>query len=272
VVPPNAAIPRAPTTDAQPNTHGPSTTAQPALGALPAKPGPTLNAAGTLDVGHGKAHGRGTGHHGSPAMSLVLPGHDPKPTDGEPGDGGQPPFDQDPSETLKRPKLNKFRSKELSSNVMRLSDNNPPSIRRIGRPPNTPNKWTPEYIDSVVADMQQYTDDTDYPTEAEFCYTRSIHPQRLRESPVLRDARDMMLAKRQAMVIRRGMNLGPGEGALGSFIARLSANAGIFSLVDKQEVTGNEGMPLAIGMIKRVIVDDAASAKRVEPEGEADGE
>ena len=142
----------------------------------------------------------------------------------------------------------------------------PVVVRRKGRRPNTPDKWTSDFILHIAAEMEKYTEESEFPTEAEFCYMYGVHPQRFCESAILTNARDMMMAKRQAVTIKRGMKLEPGEGALGSFLARISANAGIFSLVDKQELTGRDGMPVAIASIKRVIVDDATAAKRVDEE------
>lgn len=121
--------------------------------------------------------------------------------------------------------------------------------RKPGRPRNTPDKWTPEFIASVIADMEKYTEETRFPTECEFCYTRGIHVQRLRECPELRDAAVMMLAKRQAMVINRGLRLGQGDGPLGAFLLRMSVNAGPFSMVDKHDV----GLSGSLGV---TIVDD----------------
>jgi hypothetical protein len=95
--------------------------------------------------------------------------------------------------------------------------------------------WTPEHIAEVAADILAYAESSLFPTEAEFCYTRGIAYQRLVEFPELRAAKEMMFAKRQAMTIRRGLRLGIGEGALGSFLAKLAGNAGPFSLTEKTE-------------------------------------
>jgi hypothetical protein len=125
----------------------------------------------------------------------------------------------------------------------------PPPIKRgVGRPP-VPIVWTPEYIQQVVEDMEKYTDETDFPTEAEFCYTRQIRYQRLNEHEELRAAKEMMFAKRQAMLIRRGLSLGMGEGPLGAFISRIASQAGPFSITEKQELAHS-------GSIGVQIVDD----------------
>ena len=114
--------------------------------------------------------------------------------------------------------------------------------QKVGRPKDVPGLWTPEYIAEVAALIRAYVAESDYPTEAEFCYVYDIRYQRLNEFPELRDAKDLIFAKRQAITIRRGMSLGVGEGALGSFMTKLAANAGDFSLTDKQEIAHSGGV------------------------------
>jgi hypothetical protein len=115
-----------------------------------------------------------------------------------------------------------------------MEPSNPlPIKKKMGRPFG-PILWTPEYIKAVVHDMEVYTESMDFPTESEYCYTRDIAYQRINEIPELRAAKEMMFAKRQAMIIRRGLTLGMGDGPLGSFLLRLAANAGPFSLTEKQ--------------------------------------
>ena len=118
-------------------------------------------------------------------------------------------------------------------------------VPTLGRPPNTPDKWTDEYVALVIADMERYINSTAYPTEAEFCYTRHIHPQRLNENAALREAKVMMQAKRQAKIIERGFALKPGEAPLCSFLRRMMSHAGPFSLTDKTEVDLNQGSDVA---------------------------
>lgn len=134
-------------------------------------------------------------------------------------------------------------------------DNMLPLKRPPGRPKGTADTWTPEFIQQVADEMEAYTAASEFPTEAEFCYTRGIHPQRLSEFQLLRDARDMLFAKRQAMTIRAGIRLGKGDGPKGSFLLKLAANAGALSLVDKSELTGKDGAPMEVATIKRVVVD-----------------
>lgn len=102
--------------------------------------------------------------------------------------------------------------------------------------PGRPVVWTAELVHQVAEDMRAYVASVDFPTLAEFCYTRGISPRRISDHPELIEAREMLQAKLQAMTINRGLKLGQGEGALGSFLLRMSANAGAFSLTEKQEL------------------------------------
>lgn len=104
-----------------------------------------------------------------------------------------------------------------------------------GRPLGTPQTWTPEYIQTVAEAMRRYIETTDVPTEARFCYDQKIHHQRLSDIPELRALRDWMFAKRQAVIVERGLMLKQGEGPLGSFYQKLMANAGPYSMVDRGE-------------------------------------
>lgn len=114
--------------------------------------------------------------------------------------------------------------------------------QKPGRPKDTPDLWTPAYIAEVADLIRQYVAESDYPTEAEFCYVYDIRFQRLCEFPELRAAKDLIFAKRQAITIRRGIGLGQGEGPLGSFLTKLSANAGDFSMTEKQEIAHSGGV------------------------------
>lgn len=113
-----------------------------------------------------------------------------------------------------------------------------------------PDEWPEDYVNIVKEDMQTYIDESDFPTEAEFCYTRGIGIKKVDQH--LKDMKELMAAKRQAMMIRRGWS---GDDPLGTFLTKLAANAGPFSLVDKHEIGGPDGDPIAINIIKRVVVD-----------------
>lgn len=137
---------------------------------------------------------------------------------------------------------NKPRVKGFSAADIPHDSSLPPIKRKPGRPKDTPDLWTPAYIAEVAALIRNYAEESDYPTEAEFCYVYDIRFQRLNEFPELKAAKEAIFAKRQAVTIRRGLALGQGEGALGSFLTKLSANAGDFSLTEKQEIAHSGGV------------------------------
>jgi hypothetical protein len=109
--------------------------------------------------------------------------------------------------------------------------------RGRGRPKDTPDVWTQAHIEEVAEKFWNYIESTDCPTEAEFCYLSLVAHQRLGEIPLLRQLKEFMFAKRQAYTTNRGLRLVQGDGPLGAFLAKLAANAGPFSLVDKSEST-----------------------------------
>lgn len=160
--------------------------------------------------------------------------------------GVQPPDDGRGAVLIDSP--HKLRNKDLTK--LRSVNEQPPMKRHGGGwPKGRPRLFTPEVIEALCNDLLAYADENEYPTEAEYCYTRGINFQRLNDIPALREAKDMMLAKRQAMLIRRGMTLTIGEGPLGAFISRMISHAGQFSMTEKQELTH-------AGSIGVQIVDD----------------
>jgi len=109
-----------------------------------------------------------------------------------------------------------------------------------------PQKWTEAQIVKVADDMAKYIDESDFPTLAEFCYIHGIYSARINESSILREMNDLLHAKCQAMIIRRGVTLGQGEGPLGQFLQKLAMNMGQFSLTDKSEVAHSGGVNLVL--------------------------
>jgi hypothetical protein len=110
--------------------------------------------------------------------------------------------------------------------------------------------WDDALVTKLNADMLDYVDASDFPTEAEYCYTRGLPVKKVKK--YLKASLEMMAAKRQAILIQRGWS---GDEPVGGFLTKLSANADDFSLVDKHEIGGNNGEPIAISLIKRVVVD-----------------
>lgn len=192
----------------------------------------------------------------SPAPSRArggLRGPYPKGTPSSRKPGGAPP----PQKPAK-----KSAKKRATTNPAAAA---PPPRR--GRPKNTPDVWTPEHINEVAQQLWDYIEATACPTEAEFCILHLVAHQRLGEIPELRMLKDFMFAKRQAFTVGRGLRLGHGDGPLGSFLAKLAANAGPFSLVDKSERTikdpaGGAFSHLSDDELKELIDDEITRRSR----------
>jgi hypothetical protein len=121
-----------------------------------------------------------------------------------------------------------------------------------------PEEWNEDLVKLMLSDLQSYVDESDFPTEAEFCYTRGVGIKKVKK--YLKDGLELMSAKRQAMLIRRGWS---GEEPVGTFLTKLSANADEFSLVDKHELGGPNGEPIPFTMIRRVVVGKDGKAADV---------
>jgi hypothetical protein len=134
--------------------------------------------------------------------------------------------------------------------------------RGRGRPKDTPDVWTEAHIEEVAEQMWHYIENTDCPIEAVFCYRYLVAHQRLGEIPLLRQLKEYMFAKRQAYTIGKGLELKQGDGPLGAFLAKLAANAGPFSLVDKSENTIRGGSRpfsnLSDAELEKIISDELA--------------
>ena len=104
-----------------------------------------------------------------------------------------------------------------------------------GRPKDSADVWTPEYRAELADKLWAYIEATACPTEAEFCIKYLVHPRRMSDIEELKELMPYLFAKRQAYTIRSGLTLKTGEGPRGAFLAKLAANAGQFSLVEKLE-------------------------------------
>jgi len=60
--------------------------------------------------------------------------------------------------------------------------------------------WTNEKIKKVVADMEEYTNETDIPIVAEFAYLNGFHRTQLYEHDGLTDALKRMITKKEAQL------------------------------------------------------------------------
>lgn len=98
-----------------------------------------------------------------------------------------------------------------------------------------PDVWTQEYLNEYVDAFSAYVAATPFPVVEEFCYLSGLSCQRINEHPELAAVKDRLYAKRQANTVRRGLALKPGESPLAGFLAKLAANAGPYSYVEKLE-------------------------------------
>lgn len=129
-------------------------------------------------------------------------------------------------------------------------ERNAPAAIALKRRDVVPEPWPEEYVAELAVDMLSYVDGADFPSEAEYCYSRGVTLRQLKTHDALQRVRELMDAKRQAMMIRRGWS---GDEPVGGFMTKLAANAGDHSLVDKHELSGPDGAPITL--IKRVVVD-----------------
>jgi hypothetical protein len=80
------------------------------------------------------------------------------------------------------------------------------------------------------------------PLVCEFCYLYKVSTQRFSEHKELQLAREELHAKAATFYARQGSGLMPGEGPRGQFIAKLAANVGPFSLIEKS-ISANADVP-----------------------------
>ncbi len=116
-----------------------------------------------------------------------------------------------------------------------------PDSKKTKRPQGRPEVWTKEYCSEIADLLFAYTEKTDYPSIADFCFKNNIRKQRLYEQPELEAERERLLAKKEACLEKLGRSLTKEQGSRGSFI--------IFALKqlgwkDKQEISGPDGAPL----------------------------
>lgn len=106
-----------------------------------------------------------------------------------------------------------------------------------GRPIDTPDIWTKEHLEEVAGWIYDYTEKTDLPSVAQFCFLYGVRHQRLGEFPELSEAREYLQAKR-AFVCDRDALLTTKETACRvSYYGRMAANVGPYSMTEKIEST-----------------------------------
>lgn len=107
--------------------------------------------------------------------------------------------------------------------------------RGAGRPKDTPDVWTPAHKLEVANWLFEYTDSVELPSVAEFCRLYGIRFQRLGEFEELAEGREYLQAKRASAIEKAAVSTVRETGCRVAFFARMAANTGVFSLVDKVE-------------------------------------
>jgi hypothetical protein len=97
--------------------------------------------------------------------------------------------------------------------------------KSVGRP----KEWTPERINALIVLIEQYTEETEIPILAEFCYKNNIYKQLLYDMPEFSDSIKKLISKKEAQLERKALT---GE---------VNVTTAIFSLKqlgwrDKQEI------------------------------------
>lgn len=74
--------------------------------------------------------------------------------------------------------------------------------KSVGRP----KEWTPERISGLIALIEQYTEETEIPILAEFCYKNNIYKQLLYDMPEFSDAIKKLISKKEAQLERKALS------------------------------------------------------------------
>lgn len=119
-------------------------------------------------------------------------------------------------------------------------------VSKVGRPPNTPNVWTPKHLAEVAGWIYEYADTARYPSVAEFCMVYGITHSRLGEFEELREAREYLHAKVFVQGNREAMTATKETGPRVTYINKRLANTGPFSLVEKSENIDKVDLPKII--------------------------
>jgi hypothetical protein len=128
--------------------------------------------------------------------------------------------------------------------------------RGPGRPKDTPNVWTQEHKDEVAGWIYDYADSADMPSEAEFCMRYGVRQQRLGEFAELIAAKEYLQAKRSIAVQARVFRLNKETGSQASYLNRMSANVGVFSMTDKSEFQIDDRRPINLAISPEQLKND----------------
>jgi len=108
----------------------------------------------------------------------------------------------------------------------------------MGRPKDSADVWTPEHIEEVADLMWAYIQAADIPSVEEFEFLYHVRHQRLGEFPALAEMREYLQAKRKLGIDFLALTTDNTNGSRVSYLAKMAANVGPFSMVDKSEFSG----------------------------------
>lgn len=130
------------------------------------------------------------------------------------------------------------------------------NYRGPGRPKDTPDVWTPAHKAEVAEWIYEYTDSAAFPSEAEFCLLYGVRHQRLGEFPELVAAKEYLLAKRAVEIQRHSLELNKDTGARASYLNRMAANVGTFSMTEKSEFRIDDRKPINLTINPSLLEND----------------
>jgi len=130
-----------------------------------------------------------------------------------------------------------------------------------GRPKGTPDVWTDEHKAEVAGWIYDYTDANDLPEEAEFCMLYGVRHQRLGEFEELKAAKEYLQAKRSVAIRHQSLELDKETGARASYLNRMAANCGTFSLVEKSDLNVNDQKPINLVINPAILSENDPDAE-----------
>jgi hypothetical protein len=130
------------------------------------------------------------------------------------------------------------------------------NYRGPGRPKDTPDVWTPAHKAEVAEWIYEYTDSAAFPSEAEFCLLYGVRHQRIGEFPELIAAREYLQARRAIVIQMHALGLNKDTGARASYLNRMAANVGVFSMTEKSEFRIEDRKPINITINPALLEND----------------
>jgi len=111
-------------------------------------------------------------------------------------------------------------------------------VAKVGAPVSV---WTPERIAEVIEKAKKYTEATEIPILAEFCYQNGIRRQTMYENPAFADVVKTLLEKKESQLERLGLG------------KEINTTMAIFSLKQLGWRDNHEEMKIPPG--KRLIIE-----------------